>query len=138
MTGRRCHAVRLPLRSANVGCASVTMTVWTSAWLHGVVAADDVLDALVPWAELHEVVAADEATAEQLDLPEPTAVPVSPAMLLAALRRGGAVTARLVLPVAGDVRGLGSPRGAFGADGLRAGQAVVLPDAELGVVPARI
>jgi len=114
------------------------MTVWTSAWLHGVVAADDVLDALLPWAELHEVVAADEATAELLDLPEPTAVPVSPAMLLAALRRGGAVTARLLLPVPGDVRGLGAARGAFGADALRAGQAVLLPDAELGVVPVRI
>ena len=85
-----------------------------------------------------EVVAADEATAALLDLPEPTAVPVSPAMLLAALRRGGAVTARLLLPVPGDVRGLGAARGAFGADALRAGQAVLLPDAELGVVPVRI
>jgi len=114
------------------------MTVWTSAWLHGVVAADDVLDALLPWAELHEVVAADEATAELLDLPEPTAVPVSPAMLLAALRRSRATTARLMLPVPGDVRGLGASRGAFSADAQRAGEAVLLPDAELGVVPVRI
>jgi hypothetical protein len=114
------------------------MTVWTSAWLHGVVAADDVLDALLPWAELHEVVAADEATAALLDLPGPTALPVSPAMLLAALRRGRATTARLTLPVSGDVRGLGNVRGAFGADALRAGEAVLLPDAELGAVPVRI
>jgi hypothetical protein len=114
------------------------MTVWTSAWLHGVVAADDVLDALEPWAGLHEVIAADEDTADVLDLPEPTAVPVSPAMLLAALRRGGATTARLMLPVPGDVRGLGAAHGAFGADALREGQAVILPDAELGVVPVRI
>lgn len=101
-------------------------------------AADDVLDALIPWAELHEVVAADEATAAQLDLPEPTAVPVSPAMLLAALRRNRATSARLMLPVPGDVRGLGPVRGAFSADALRAGEAVLVPDAELGVVPVRI
>jgi hypothetical protein len=128
----------MPLRSASVGYASVTMTVWTSAWLHFAVAADDVLDALLPWAELHEVVAADEVTAAVLDLPEPTAVPVSPAMLLAALRRSGATTARLMLPVPGDTRGLGVSAGAFSSDALRAGQAVLLPDAELGVVPVRI
>lgn len=114
------------------------MTVWASAWLHGAAAADDVLDALVPWAGLHEVVAADETTAAELDLPEPTAVPVSPAMLLAALRRDGAKSARLILPVPGDVRGAGPVRGAFGTDALRAGQAVLLPDADLGVVPVRI
>jgi hypothetical protein len=114
------------------------MTVWTSAWLHGSVAADDVLDSLLPWAELHEVVAADENTALQLDLPEPTAVPVSPAMLLATLRRNGATSARLMLPVPGDVRGLGPVRGPFGAEALRAGQALLLPEAELGVVPVRI
>jgi len=116
----------------------VTLTVWASAWLHGAVAADDVLDALVPWGGLHEVVAADEDTAALLDLPEPTAAPVSPAMLLAALRRSRATTARLMLPVPGDVRGFGTSHGAFGADALREGQAVLLPDAELGVVPVRI
>lgn len=119
----------------------MTMTVWTSAWLHGAVAADDILDALEPWAGLHEVVAADEDTADLLDLPEPTAVPVSPAMLLAALRRSGATAARLMLPVPGDVRGLGGAHGpysAFPADALREGQAMLLPEAELGVVPVRI
>jgi hypothetical protein len=125
-----------------MGCVSVTMTVWASAWLHFAAAADDVLDALLPWAELHEVVAADEVTAALLDLPEPAAVPVSPAMLLAALRRSGATTARLALPVPGDVRGLGTSRGAsrnaFSADALRAGQAVLVPEAELGIVPVRI
>lgn len=130
------------------------MTVWTSAWLHGAAAADDVLDALAPWAGLHEVVAADEDTAVVLDLPEPTAVPVSPAMLLAALRRAGASTARLMLPVPGDLRGTVAPppegsgrpghtptaatHRAFGSDALRAGQAVLLPEADLAVVPVRI
>jgi hypothetical protein len=125
-----------------MGCVSVTMTVWASAWLHFAAAADDVLDALLPWAELHEVVAADEATAALLDLPEPAAVPVSPAMLLAALRRSGATVTQLTLPVPGDVRGLGTSHGfsrsAFNADALRAGQAVLVPDAELGIVPVRI
>ena len=39
------------------------MVVWTSAWLHGAAAADDVLDALHSWAESHEVTAHDESTA---------------------------------------------------------------------------
>lgn len=114
------------------------MTVWVSAWLHGAVAADDVLDALVPWAELHEVVAADELTAVQFDLPPPRAIPCSPAMLLATVRRAGASTARMILPVPGDLRGLTAGherRGSFASDALRSGQGVVLAGADIGVVP---
>lgn len=114
------------------------MTVWVSAWLHGFAAADDVLDALVPWAELHEVVAADELTAAHFDLPLPTEQPHSPAMLLATVRRAGASTARLILPVPGDLRGVGSGAqrtGSFGADALRSGQGVLLTRADIGVVP---
>lgn len=117
------------------------MTVWVSAWLHGYAAADDVLDALMPWAGLHEVVAADELTATHFDLPLPDAMPYSPAMLLATVRRAGATSARLILPVPGDTRGLapGGPRqGSFASDSLRSGQGVLLPSADIGVVPQTV
>lgn len=117
------------------------MTVWVSAWLHGSAAADDVLDALVPWAELHEVVAADELTAALFDLPLPPDPPCSPAMLLAAVRRAGGSTARLILPVAGDMRGLAPSsqrQGSFGWESLRSGQGVLLPGADIGVVPSDV
>ena len=115
------------------------MTVWVSAWLHGFAAADDGLDALVPWAELHEVVAADELTAAHFDLPLPTEQPYSPAMLLATVRRAGASTARLILPIPGDLRGLGPQRaGSFGADAVRSGQGMLLTRADIGVVPSTV
>ena len=117
-----------------MSCASATLVVWTSAWLHGAAAADDVLDALGFWAGLHEVVADDDGTATALDLPGPDEAPVGPALLLASLRRASATTARLVIPVPGDVRGLGA-NGPLGKSALRAGQAAVLPDVGVGLVP---
>ena len=36
-------------------CPSATFTVWASAWLVGAAAPDDVLDALAPWADAHDV-----------------------------------------------------------------------------------
>ncbi|ONI85013.1 hypothetical protein ALI22I_31720 [Saccharothrix sp. ALI-22-I] len=117
-----------------MSCASATLVVWTSAWLHGAAAADDVLDALGFWAEMHEVVADDDGTATALDLPGPDEVPVGPALLLASLRRASATTARLVIPVPGDVRGLGG-NGPLNKCALRAGQAAVLPDVGVGLVP---
>ncbi|MFD1152231.1 hypothetical protein, partial [Saccharothrix hoggarensis] len=120
-----------------MSCASATLVVWTSAWLHGAAAADDVLDALGFWAELHEVVADDDGTATALDLPGPDEAPVGPALLLASLRRASATAARLVMPVPGDVRGLGG-NGALGKCALRAGQAAVLPDVGVGLVPSLV
>lgn len=115
-------------------CPSATLTVWTSAWLHGSAASDDALDALQAWAGLHEVAAADGAAARLLDLPGPGEVPASPAMLLAAARRIRAGSGRMVLPVSGDVRGLPSA-GPFGRAALHAGEAVLFPTANIGVVP---
>ncbi|MGH3757045.1 hypothetical protein [Actinophytocola sp.] len=114
---------------------SVTMAVWSSAWLSGAAAADDVLDALQDWAELHEVVAVDENLAASLEIPvrgEPGGVPT---VLLAALRRAGVDGGRLVMPAPGDVRGLGGAS-AFATEAVRAGEAVVLSN--LGVVPERV
>jgi len=111
------------------------MAVWSSAWLSGAAAADDVLDALQDWAELHEVVAADERLATTLEIPLRGEPGAAPAALLAALRRTGVESGRLVMPVPGDVRGLGGASD-FAAEALRAGEAVVLSN--LGVVPERL
>ncbi|HEY3606490.1 MAG TPA: hypothetical protein VGL06_03270 [Pseudonocardiaceae bacterium] len=120
-----------------MSCPSATMVVWTSAWLHGAAAADDVLDALQSWVESHEVTAHDQTTADLLGLPAPPDRGGSPALLLAAARRLGSKAGELVLPVAGDLRGLRG-HASFAAAALHAGEAAVLttsPDAaaELGV-----
>src|SRR5262245_52628634 len=119
----------------DVSSPSATLAVWSSAWLSGAAAADDVLDALQDWAELHEVVAADERLASTLEIPVRGEAGGSPAALLAALRRSGAENAELVMPVPGDVRGLGGAS-QFASEALRAGEAVVING--LGVVPERI
>ncbi|EHR61795.1 hypothetical protein [Saccharomonospora cyanea] len=118
-------------------CPSATLAVWSSAWLSGAAASDDVLDALGAWGEAHEVVAHDEATAEVFDVPVSGEVPAPPARLLGALRRLGTTDGRLVLPVAGDVRGLGAG-GPFASAALRAGEALVFADLGFGVVPQHV
>ncbi|HXV93162.1 MAG TPA: hypothetical protein VD813_07690 [Pseudonocardia sp.] len=119
-------------------CASATFTVWTSAWLAGVAASDDVLDALGPWADAHDVQAADEATAASTALPAPGTRASSLTFLLATLRRAAPRgPARLVLPVPGDVRGLPGP-GPFSREATTAGEGVLFSDAGLGLVPAPV
>ena len=147
LTGGRCargtdHLVTL----RSVSCPSATLVVWTSAWLHGAAAADDVLDALQSWADLHEVVAQDSGTADLLELPTAPEKPASPALLLAALRRVGIVGGELVLPTAGDFRGLRG-HAPFAAAALHAGEAAVLraegdaipaDQTDFGLVPERV
>ncbi|MDI2027988.1 hypothetical protein QFW96_05180 [Saccharopolyspora sp. TS4A08] len=118
-------------------CPSATLVVWSSAWLHGAAASDDVLDALQTWGEVQEFRAADDELAARLDLPGPDDTPAGPALLLAALRRAGASTGQLALPVPGDARGLdgSSPLSKLA---MRTGEAAVLPEAGLGLVPERI
>ena len=122
------------LRSYPVPCPSATFTVWASAWLHGCAAPDAVIDGLHSWAGLHEVVAVDEVTARQLDLPAPDEVPTSVVGLLATARRGGAGAGQLLLPVPGDVRGL-PPKGPLAAAALRSGEVAIFTGAELAAVP---
>jgi hypothetical protein len=125
-----------------VSCPSATLVVWTSAWLNGTAAADDVLDALQSWAELHEIVAHDETTGTLLDLPTTQEQPASPALLLAALRKLGVTAGELILPVAGDLRGLRG-HAPFAAAALHAGEAAALrtgdelpgTQGDLGLVP---
>ncbi|GAB3884295.1 hypothetical protein GCM10029964_045100 [Kibdelosporangium lantanae] len=116
---------------------SATFAVWGSAWLHGVAAPDDALDALAVWAEMHEVVADDDGTATALDLPAKDEKPTQLAALLAALRKAGATTGRLVIPVAGDVRGLGGSM-PLARDAVRVGQAVAVPEAGVAIVPENV
>jgi hypothetical protein len=120
-----------------VCCPSATLTVWTSAWLSGAAAPDDVLDALLAWGEAHEVVAADAESAVGLNLALAGDFPSTPVQLLAALRAKDAGSTRLVLPVPGDVRGLGGG-GPFTEAALRAGEAMLLPGIGFGLVPQPI
>ncbi len=108
--------------------------MWVSAWLNGSAAADDVLDALSHWSPAHDVVAVDADTAARLEVPVRGEAGGQVAGLLAAVRRVDATGGRLVLPVAGDVRGLGG-RSEFAGVALHAGEAVVLLDAPIGLVP---
>lgn len=111
------------------------MAVWSSAWLHGRAASDHVLDALLGWAERHDVVAADDDVADRLRLPVSGTPPATPVQLLAGLRLRGAHAATLVLPVPGDVRGLGGG-GAVVPAALGAGEAVSFADIGVALVPA--
>jgi hypothetical protein len=125
-----------------VPCPSATFTVWSSAWLVGAAAPDDVLDALAPWADAHDVQAADADTGRVTALPPPGAPVSSLTFLLAALRRatgghGAQSPARLVLPAAGDVRGLPGP-GVFSRAATAAGEGVLLAEAGLGIVPTPV
>lgn len=113
------------------------MVVWTSAWLHGAAASDDVLDALQAWAEVHQVCAADDELATRTDLPGPWETAAGPALLLGALRRRGPSGGYLVLPVPGDARGLDGAS-AFSQRAMKTGEAAVLPEAGLGLVPEPI
>lgn len=111
--------------------------MWSSAWLAGAAAPDDVLDALAPWAQAHDVQAADEETAIFTSLSAPGTPVSSLAFLLATLRRSGRGPARMVLPVPGDIRGLPGP-GAFSREATAAGEGVLFADAALGVVPRTV
>lgn len=125
---------RRSVKSNVVCCPSATFAVWSSAWLNGVAASDDVLDALEAWGEAHDVVAADGQAAEAFDLPLAFNRPASPVQLLVALRAQGATGVGLVLPAPGDVRGLGGG-GPFTDAALRAGEAAVLSEIGFGLVP---
>jgi hypothetical protein len=128
----------MPSSLGRVSCVSATMTVWVSAWLVGAAAPDDVLDALEPWGEAHDVLAADDATARGIGLPGPTDRPTSITFLLAALRKVRGATAqgpaRLVLTAPGDVRGLPGP-GLFSRAVIEADEGLLFADIGYGLVP---
>lgn len=124
-------------------CPSATLSVWANAWLAGLAAPDDVLDALRCWTAKQSVTAYDAVAAGNTGLSWPGAHDGGPMSLLQAVRAAaGAQTAPsigVVLPVPGDVRGL--PAGTqFERDALNTGEAVLVcnpddPETGVGVLP---
>ncbi len=127
-------------------CPSVSLSVWSNAWLAGRAAPDDVLDALSDWAPAHSVTAYDAVAAGRTGLPWPDINGTGAVSLLQTVRtatgprsaegRAGPLLA-LALPVPGDVRGL--PAGSqFQADAIDVGEAVLIRAADgtgVGLVP---
>ncbi|MCH9722813.1 MAG: hypothetical protein K0U67_12220 [Actinomycetia bacterium] len=128
-------------------CPSVSLSVWSNAWLAGQAAPDDVLDALSAWAPVHSVIAYDAVAAGRTGLPWPDVDHAGAMSLLQTLRtatgrRGDSrwpahPAISLTLPVPGDVRGL-APGTQFQHDALQAGEAVLvatLDGTTIGLVP---
>ena len=111
-------------------CPSVSLAVWSNAWLAGVAAPDDVLDALSVWAPRHSVTAYDSAAAASTGLPWPDLTDAGVVSLLPTLRTAagpatGETAFSVVLPVPGDVRGLAAGT-QFQVDAVAAGEAVIV------------
>jgi len=100
------------------------LAAWSAAWLDGRVASDEVLRATAGSDAPHQVGGLGGFDVELVPLSH---------VLIAWRRAGGPV--RLVLPVAGDVRGLPGPAD-FRSAALEVGEAVV--GATLGIVPSVI
>jgi hypothetical protein len=111
-------------------CPSVSLSVWANAWLAGVAAPDDVLDALSLWAPRHSVTAYDSVAAGSTGLPWPDLTDAGAVSLLQTLRTAagpptGDPRMAVVLPIPGDVRGL--PAGTqFTLDAVSAGEAITV------------
>ncbi|MFD4367586.1 hypothetical protein [Rhodococcus sp. NPDC058521] len=118
---------------------SATLTAWAGAWLHGLSAPDDVVDAMQEWAPMHLVCAENAVTAGRTGLPWPDPQDSGAATLLGTLRREATVESelRLVLPEPGDVRGLPADT-AFAKGAISSGQGVLIGrpgHAGTGLVP---
>jgi hypothetical protein len=124
-------------------CPSVSLSVWANAWLAGVAAPDDVLDALSQWAPSHSVTAYDAVAAGSTGLPWPDMTHSGTMSLLQTLRTAAGVPVGIpvisvALPVPGDVRGL--PAGTqFQRDAVTAGEAILIngdpSSTAVGLVP---
>ena len=97
------------------------LAAWTSAWLAGQASIDEIVDAVTGDDAPHQVGGLAEFDAELVPLRD----------ALVAWRRAGAPV-RLLLPVAGDVRGVPGPA-EFRSAALEAGEAVC--GGALGLVP---
>lgn len=111
-------------------CPSVSLSVWANAWLAGLAAPDDVLDALSLWAPRHSVTAYDATAAGRTGLPWPDLTDAGGVSMLQALRTAagpatGEPAMSVALPVPGDVRGLVAGT-QFQTDAVTAGEAIVV------------
>jgi len=123
-------------------CPSVSLSVWSNAWLAGAAAPDDVLDALSQWAPRHSVTAYDSVAAGRTGLPWPDLNDAGAVSLLQTVRTAAGTglsgpAIGVALPVPGDVRGL--PAGTqFQRDAVTAGEAVIVgrdDTTAVGLVP---
>ncbi|WP_284226995.1 hypothetical protein [Mycobacterium antarcticum] len=111
-------------------CPSVSLSLWANAWLAGVAAPDDVLDALSLWAPRHSVTAYDSVAADRTGLPWPDLTDAGAVSMLQTLRTAagppvGEPAMAVALPIPGDVRGL--PAGTqFTLDAVSAGEAITV------------
>ena len=123
-------------------CPSVSLSVWANAWLAGVAAPDDILDALSLWAPRHSVTAYDSVAADRTGLPWPDLTDAGAVSMLQTLRTAagppsGEPVIALALPVPGDVRGLVAGT-QFTTDALSAGEAITVSyrgTSAVGLVP---
>ena len=119
-------------------CPSVSLAVWSNAWLAGVAAPDDVLDALSVWAPRHSVTAYDSVAAAGTGLPWPDLTDAGVVSLLPTLRTAagpptGEPAFTVALPVPGDVRGLAAGT-QFQSDAVTAGEAIIVSRPDVGSV----
>jgi hypothetical protein len=112
--------------------AATVLALWGAAFRTGTAAPDEVLAEIAGTGRTAGVRAADAVTAERTGLPGPGEAGTGTVALLDLLRRGG--RPQLVLPVAGDVRGL-PPRSPALVPALDAGAAVVLAERQVVVIP---
>src|SRR5689334_4335314 len=111
-------------------CPSVSLSVWANAWLAGVAAPDDVLDALSQWAPRHSVTAYDSVAAGRTGLPWPDLTDAGAVSMLQTLRTAagpatGEPAMSVAVPVPGDVRGLHAGT-QFQIDAIDAGEAILV------------
>lgn len=123
-------------------CPSVSLSVWANAWLAGLAAPDDLLDALSAWAPVQSVAAYDAISIGEAGLSWSGGSDGGAASLLQVVRGaampGAGSAIQPVFPVPGDVRGL--PAGTvFEREAILAGEAVLIgtPGASspIGLVP---
>jgi hypothetical protein len=119
-------------------CPSVSLSVWANAWLAGLAAPDDVLDALSQWAPRHSVTAYDSVAAGSTGLPWPDLTDAGAVSLLQTMRTAagpatGEPAIAFAMPVPGDVRGL-APGTQFQTDALSAGEAIIVSRVGSGTV----
>lgn len=112
--------------------AATVLALWGAAYRGGLASPDEVIAELGTAGRTAGVRAADSGTAERIGLPGPGEATSGSVVLLELLRRGGRPW--LVLPVAGDVRGLPVRSPAL-VPALDAGAAVLLPHESVAVVP---
>ncbi|WP_024796388.1 hypothetical protein [Tomitella biformata] len=126
------------------GCPSLSLALWADAWLSDGASPDAVIDGLSGWADLHLVTAESAEVADAAGLDWPGAQEPGAVALLGLFRRlAGPGQIRLLLPSAGDTRGL-TPGTAHTRDAISAGETLLLSPAQplgafrgLGLIPVR-